>query len=46
MSYGSYSCFVTPESHGDFVAWSFGMPLPEERFFLIARPALELDSEN
>jgi FkbM family methyltransferase len=33
-----YSCFVTPESHGNFVAWSFGMPLPEERFFLIARP--------
>ncbi|WP_397384144.1 FkbM family methyltransferase [Prosthecobacter sp.] len=33
-----YSCFVTPEAHGDFVAWYFGMPLPEERFFLIARP--------
>lgn len=39
-----YSCFVTPESHGEFVAWSFGMPLPEERFFLIARPLVAKQS--
>ncbi len=36
-----YSCFVTPESRGDFVNWSADMPLPEERFFLIARPPFD-----
>jgi FkbM family methyltransferase len=33
-----YACFVTPEARGEFTPWSFGMPLPDERFFLIARP--------
>ena len=33
-----YACFVTPEARGDFAPWSVGMPLPNERFFLIARP--------
>ncbi len=40
-----YSCFVTAESRGDFVNWSAGMPLPEERFFLIARSPVSLGSE-
>ncbi len=36
----NYSCYVAPEVGGAFNQWHSGMPLPNERFFLIATPSV------